>query len=83
MTTYHEVSPSRRYEFRTFEDCRFTAWLDAGPASVETLSAIKSGMSTADHYEIRQTCALADETGSYVGELIFSELVHRQEPEVA
>lgn len=82
MTIYHEIKGTRHYEFRQWNpgDTDWSGWHDAGPATNDTLTAIKAGFSEADEYEIRAVCSVADGAGVFCGNLIFSKVVYRQEP---
>lgn len=81
MTTFHEITGTRHYQYRQWNDgaTDWSTWCDAGPATPETLAAIKAGFSENDEYEVRQVCSVSDESGTLAGELIFSAVVHRQE----
>ncbi len=73
---YHEITGSRRYEYRHVEDGRFTGWQDAGDAVPETLASIAAGLPDTE-YEVQLVCAVSDDDGSFVGRLVFAQLVAR------
>lgn len=75
---YREVG-NRRYEYRIFEDDRWTKWTDAGDASPETLAKITGPLEDCE-YEVREYVALVNEMHVFIGELRFAPLVCRHEP---
>ena len=78
MAGYREIVGSRRYEYRYDDGEGFLSWADAGSASPETLAQIRDGLPDTP-FEVRETCEVADDSGTYIGRLIFAQLVDRQE----
>jgi hypothetical protein len=80
MTGYREIAHTRCYEYRYDDGDGFVSWVNAGPASPETLAQISEGLPDTP-FEVRETCKVADDSGTYIGRLIFAQLVdHQEEP---
>jgi hypothetical protein len=76
---FYLVAGSRRYEYRTDDGQGMTGWVDAGPATDDTLTKIRAGLADTPLWEVRQVAQLVDDLGIHAGQLIFAQLVARME----